>query len=329
MATRVILHIGLMKSGTTFIQRRLEANPDLLAAQKICFPGQIWTDQVWAVGEYFGFERSLPPEPGAWPRLLEEVRAHPGTALISMEFLGPVIRPNIERFVAEFAGMEVSVVATVRDLGRNVPAMWQESLKNRHTFSWPEYVAGVRHSEGVAGKHFWRQHATATMLQRWSEYVPDLTLVTVPQGGGPELLWDRFAEACSISPGQWQPGEHSNASIGAAASAYLLQLNQSTGHLTWDEYNLEIKRKLTRGALTAYRDRDQPIGFRVEPWLLEKYEFQRGRLDQLQGRGLRVIGDLDELRPVSVAGVDPSKVTEADLEAVQQAVLSHRNNPPA
>jgi hypothetical protein len=38
MAQRVIVHIGLMKSGTTFIQGRLGANRARLAAQGVLFP---------------------------------------------------------------------------------------------------------------------------------------------------------------------------------------------------------------------------------------------------------------------------------------------------
>ncbi|HNA99000.1 MAG TPA: hypothetical protein PKM12_04065 [Marmoricola sp.] len=328
MANRVILHIGLMKSGTTFVQGRLDANRDLLTAQGICFPGETWTDQVWGIGEFFGFERALPPQPGAWPALIREINEHPGTALISMEFLSPVVRPNIERFVAEFTNAEVRVVATVRDLGRNVPAMWQESLKNRYTFTWPEYVEGVRDRQGAAGKHFWRQHATATILQRWSEYVSAVSLVTVPHGGGSEVLWDRFAQACGISPEPWRQGSFPNASIGAIAAAYLLRLNQTSDSLTWPEYNLEVKNKLLRGPLTAYRAQDHSIGFTVEPWLLDKYHFQHGRLMELVANGMEVIGDLDELRPVDVAGIDPTQVTDSEIEHLGRFIEATQAGSP-
>ena len=52
MASRVILHIGLMKSGTTFLQGRLDANRQSLQEQGILFPGPGWQDQVHGLGEF-------------------------------------------------------------------------------------------------------------------------------------------------------------------------------------------------------------------------------------------------------------------------------------
>jgi len=324
MASRVILHIGLMKSGTTFLQGRLDANRQTLQEQGILFPGSGWQDQVHGLGEFFGFARSMRPAPGAWSELREQVDDHQGQAIISLELLAAMVRPNIARLVADFRGTPVSVVATVRDLGRNVPAMWQESLKNRYTYSWPEYVAGVRDRVGDAGKHFWRQHATGTILQRWSEYVPDLTLVTVPQSGGPETLWERFAGVCGIEGADWLPGDFNNPSLGAAAATYLLELNAATADLPWDEYNVRIKINLVRDVLSTYREHDQPIGFEVEPWLIEKYDFLSGRLEGLAQQGMRVVGDLAELRPRSVSGVDPTTVTDDQVEAVRRVVAQYR-----
>ncbi len=151
MASRVILHIGLMKSGTTFLQGRLDANRQSLQEQGILFPGPGWQDQVHGLVEFFGFTRSMRPTPGAWSELRAQIDDHQGLTIISLELLAAVVRPNIERLVDDFRGTPISVVATVRDLGRNVPAMWQESLKNRYTYSWPEYVAGVRDRVGDAG----------------------------------------------------------------------------------------------------------------------------------------------------------------------------------
>ena len=324
MASRVFLHIGLMKSGTTFLQGRLEANRASLQEQGILFPGPSWYDQVHGIGEFFGFSRSQRPEAGAWSELLSQVNAHQGPVIISLELLAAVLRPNIQRFTQEFAGTPLSVVATVRDLGRNVPAMWQESLKNRYTYSWSEYVAGVRYHEGDAGNRFWRQQATGTILQRWSEYVPDLTLVTVPQSGGPEILWERFAGVCGIEGSDWLPGDFNNPSLGAAAATYLLELNSSTSAMSWDQYNVKIKRELVRDVLSAYRDHDQPIGFEVEPWLIDKYDFLLGRLERLARNGMRVVGDVSELRPVSVSGVDPTTITEDQVEAVRRVVAQYR-----
>ena len=49
MADRVVLHIGSMKSGTSFIQNVLGNNREALAEHGITFAGERWRDQVTAV----------------------------------------------------------------------------------------------------------------------------------------------------------------------------------------------------------------------------------------------------------------------------------------
>ena len=54
MAKRVVVHIGLMKSGTTFVQGRLGANRARLDAQGVLFPGPTWRRHVNAVQDLMG-----------------------------------------------------------------------------------------------------------------------------------------------------------------------------------------------------------------------------------------------------------------------------------
>jgi hypothetical protein len=140
------------------------------------------------------------------------------------------------------------------------------------------------------------------------------------------VLWDRFSQACGIAPASWREGVFPNVSIGAIAAAHLLNLNQNVDAMSWHEYNVEIKSKLLRGPLTAYKDRDRRIGFTVEPWLMEKYDFLRGRLDGMVEGGMKVIGDLDELRPVDVPGVDPASVTAAELDDIAEFIRDYQQN---
>ena len=37
---------------------------------------------------------------------------------------------------------EVHVVCTARDLARQIPAVWQEDVKNRHVVTFADFVAG-------------------------------------------------------------------------------------------------------------------------------------------------------------------------------------------
>ena len=69
MAERVVLHVGCMKSGTSFLQRTLAENRGVLAAHGFTFPGEGWQQQVLAVIDVRGHRRDgeVPPDVvGAW-----------------------------------------------------------------------------------------------------------------------------------------------------------------------------------------------------------------------------------------------------------------------
>ena len=90
MARRTILHIGAMKSGTSHIQSRLFSNRKALLEAGVLVPGRKWTDQAR------GVTRPAPDPAARSPRGrrvlaadADEIHTHPGTAVVSMEFLGP------------------------------------------------------------------------------------------------------------------------------------------------------------------------------------------------------------------------------------------------
>src|SRR4051812_42509113 len=135
-----------MKSGTSTIQHQLQCHPEALDAQGFRFPGGRWRSQILGVLDVLDQTRDgqvVPGSEGAWQHLLDELAAYDGTGVISMEFLGPTPPDYIEKVVASLRPAHVHVVMTVRDLGRNVPAMWQEGLKNRATWTWPEYLEAI------------------------------------------------------------------------------------------------------------------------------------------------------------------------------------------
>ena len=89
--------------------------------------------------------RSLPD--GPWQHLVDVVNEWPGTAIVSMEFLAPRKEPKIEVIKEAFAGTDLQVVLTARDLARSLPAMWTESTQNRGVRTWEEFLDAVRNED--------------------------------------------------------------------------------------------------------------------------------------------------------------------------------------
>lgn len=317
MAQRVVVHIGLMKSGTTFLQGRLGANRQDLDAHGVLFPGPSWRRHVNAVQDLMG---SSGATAGAWDSLTQQVNAYPGTAVISMEYLA-MAGPRAIRIIGRsFGDADLRIVVGARDLGRTVPAMWQEAVKNRSVLGFHEYVEGIR-DEAENGRRFWRQQQAARIVTRWAEHLGParVHVVTVPPPSAPgEVLWDRFSEVAGIpARPSWNEAPRANESLGAASALLMRRLNELTADLPVKAYKRRVK-AVGKHLLPAHRGAEQPIGFTVPDWL--RQEATRIR-EEISASGVHVVGELDDLTPLDVPGVDPATVdAEAELDAALAAL---------
>jgi hypothetical protein len=312
MAQRVVLHAGLMKSGTSYLQKRLTANRDLLASRGVLFPGRVWRDQVLAVSDVLGRKHFGRLSDGTWASLVDEMAAFDGTALVSMEFLGPAPPERIAAVLDSLAGTPVEVVLTLRDLGRGVPAMWQESLQNGGSVPWGEYVDLLPGKQKPA-RAFWRQQGMARIVGNWVDAVgaDRVTLVTVPPAGAdPRLLWERFCSATGIPGEGYVDIPPANTSLDAASALVLRDLNArlADDDLPPRVYHKLVKFRLGKKVLGG-RPGGPAIGFEPPRWLERRAAEIVARL---AGSGARVVGDLADLTPVAVPGVDPRQVPEAE-----------------
>lgn len=323
MAERVVLHVGAMKSGTSYVQRLLVTNKETLAGRGVLFPGSSWRTQVRAVADVLERKRVVaqPPE-GAWQSLVDELAAWEGTGIVSMEFLGPAGPAKIERVVSSFPPGTVHVIVTARDLARNVPAMWQETLKNGRHRSFDDYVDAIRDSERGPGLGFWREQGLVRMCRRWMNAVgaAQVTLVTLPgPGSPPEALWQRFAAAAGVEPAGMEQPPPANESLGAVSAEVLRQLNVLLDGMDYGDYAPLVKHQLAQRILGPRRREEPAVGFDPPDWLLDR---ARRMVSSLRELGVRVEGDLDDLTPVPVRGVDPRTVDDGERADAAIAALA-------
>ena len=244
-----------------------------------------------------------------------QVADHDGDAVISVELFGPVAPKRIRGIVDAFGGAPIDVVVTVRDLGRVVPAMWQERLKNGGTLGWREYTAGL--TEGSeAARGFWWQQGAARIVRNWADAVgPDrVTVVTVPlPGAEPGLLWSRFCAAADIPGDGCADVAPTNTSLDVASAVVLRAMNAvlaERGGIDPD-YQLLLKFRLAKQVMGA-RTGGRPIGFEPPSWLTER---AGEMVAKIRSTGVPVVGDLAELTPLVVAGDDPDAVDATDALA--------------
>ena len=311
MSQTVFLHVGLPKSGTTYIQRVLATHKEAFAStEQLLFPGHSWGLQVNATRDVRQMRRGGKEAAGSWQRLVREIHAWPGDAVVSMEWLCAADADQVARIVGDLAPSRVRVVFTVRDIARTLPSAWQEMVKNRKTWSWGEFLTGVTAEDSrdnEAGNRFWPKQDMAAMLDTWGTQVPseDLVVVTVPlPGSPPELLWERFAGVLGIPPRDYGTAlPRHNESLGVESTEVVRRLNEAArGAGFGKEAHLRIfKHVVARRILAARRSQESRLGLPAEyhDWAREAAQEQ---VEAITQRGAVVVGDLEDLHAVDRPG---------------------------
>lgn len=337
MARRIHLHIGTMKSGTTYLQQLCTEHRERLLESGVLWP---ISARYQAVRDLFGWPWEGDPSPSEWRALTKEMRQHPGDVILSNELISLLSDRRLERLVKALPAEELYVVITARDLGRGLPSQWQTSVKNGNRQGWEEFALWVCRDvplddaeqsdgqdpggrEGPASVHerFWRKHDVASLIHRSQRFVPAqrITLVTVPpQGGDPALLVERFGAAVGVDLATLEPAEYEgNPSLGAHSAELMRRLNQtlSSDQLAERLYGLRIG--LGRRSLAPRAGSEPAYGLSQEQldWLTARVARM---IDEIESTGVVVQGDVQDLRPSStsvVPGVDPGVTSETDLLA--------------
>lgn len=325
----VHLHVGTPKSGTTYLQRVLASNRDRLARSGYLYPGRRQAHFMAALDvRDRGFRgHRYAASKGAWAELVSQVLEFDGPALVSHEILGSAAPDEIGRAVDSFADRPVRVVVTCRDLGRQVPATWQERVKNRHPQTYDEFLDSIlappservpAPGERPAGSgQFWRSQDLADLGRRWGAAVGpgNVSFVTVPRhGAAPDELWHRFADAVGLPPfDRVDPGRGHNTSLGTAETELLRRLSATLPEdLPWPAYARLVKQRFAQRELVGHA-----VAGRLtvpEEWRPDVEEAAGRVVAELREREYRVVGDLADLQPVfRQDGTLPRDVTEAEL----------------
>lgn len=303
MSRRVYLHIGTPKTGTTYLQGRFLANKDALASGGMRYPVGMRTDMFLpaldVVQRRWG--GMLEAAEGHWDGLARRVQRSDGNALISHEILAGAKAAQVERVMRDLNGLEIHLVLTARDLGRQIPAEWQEHVKHRGKTSYRRYLKLLHDTKDTPmDRWFWRVQSLPDVMRRWARDIePErVHVVTVPhRSSGPDELWDRFCRALDLDP-TLAPSlpPRANQSMGAAETTMLRRLNKRLRRrLSNDDYRRLVRATLVHERL-AQRDAKVPIVVppRDRDWVEECADLA---VEWVEASGVHVVGDVDDLRP--------------------------------
>jgi hypothetical protein len=326
VANRVFLHVGLPKSGTTYLQAVLAENKQRLQQRaELLYPGERWEAQVHAARDVLSADlhgSTHPGVEGAWGRLVEEIGLWPGDAVVSMEWLGSADPTQARRMVDSLAPADVHVVVTARDLGRTIPAAWQEFMQNWEQWTWDEFLRGIiseHPRDNPAGQLFWTQQDLGRVLTIWRDVLPAdrIHIITLPAPGAPAAeLWTRFASVVGVDPAEYDAsGSGTNESLGLESAELMRRLNElsRTRGMDWPEYDEAFKHALAKRTLARRKNRESALALpqEHEPWISARAEEMK---KAIRASGAQVVGDLTDLDPVFIdTGLQPADVTDAAL----------------
>jgi hypothetical protein len=340
MAARLILHIGVQKSGSTYLQQMLQDRARELSATGVLYTlptgkraakirvnhhevatyGLLGDEYPWVPPERVAGQR------GWWRELRDQVRTWPGTAIVSAEALSVVRLEGARRIVEEFGiPGQTDVFITARGFGKLLPSAWQQQLRNGRATSFASYLrnfAGERDKgwdvlEKELQAEKWRAFALGRLARRWASIVgmERVTLITNP-GSPPDLLWRRFLEAAELGATSGLPAPDPDTivhgGVTAAEAEVLVSINARLLAANWAPSTVRrVGNRIVR-AWSAREERGPRLG--IPPDYREQVDrWSREDLADLRRAGPRVVGDLDEL--TYSADAEPPEPTAADIIA--------------
>ena len=330
MSRRVYLHVGTPKSGTSYLQDKLARNRARLEQQGLDYihtrTGDHFEAALDLIGERWAGEEKAAR--GQWDALVLEARKARRDVLVSHEILAGAEPESVSRAMASFPDREVHVVLTVRDLGRQIPAEWQELIKHRGGRDYAAFIRAVHRNYTRTDwtMWFWRVQHVPRILARWGADLPPgrVHLVTVPPSGGPRgLLWERFASVIGLDPhASYVESKTTNASLGGAEVTMLRRLNIELNdpRLPRDTYVEWVRETIVREVLAQ---RPDMVPATVPPKRRASIEaITSDWVAEIGESGIDIVGDLEDLRSVWPEDSDSwSDPDQADPEIVAEAAI--------
>jgi len=335
MSKHLVIHAGFHKSGTTALQSSLFDQRRHLLENGILYPDcestghhrASWslTRRPWG---WAGRGGTTTP-PSVWNRLARSVRQHPGTSVISSEFLTDCDEPAMRQLLADTRAARNTVFFTLRPLIKILPSSYQQSLKSGRKLdygSWLHRVLDPARANATA-QTFWHRHDHRRILAAWvSIFGRENVILAITDESAPEKIYQAFLRVLA-TPDSVLPASRPrrlNRSLTWPEIELLLEVNRCFPEdKRWQDYVTFVRGGAVRGLTNRPPPHPGDPPLLTPPWAIQRaQEIMREENEQLRGLGLQVLGDLDAMLTADVPAGENTPTGSVSTASAAQALLS-------
>ncbi|MFE7407805.1 hypothetical protein [Isoptericola sp. NPDC057559] len=327
----LLLHIGLMKTGTTSLQNAAAALRPELLARGVRYPGR-HTNHRSAVNDFMGqsWGWDTAPVEGAWRKLRAEIDGDTENRVwFGHEFAANADDATVAAWRAEL-GERAHVVVTLRNYAAILPSMWQEMMKEGHPWTFERWLKNSFADQPEEElRPFLERHDQGRVVTRWAEaFGPENVTVVVVDKSTPSLLFDAFESMLGLEHGLLGTakldGKSTNRGMSVEEAELLRALNlRLRKQLTWLEYCKWLRDTASNSMLKRRKPGAHDTKLVLPTWAAEAAHARSARyVEQIRESGVRVVGDLALLNAEVPSSADPRlRADVVPIDAATEAVL--------
>ena len=331
-ADAVLVHIGPHKTGTTAIQTTLAASRPALAAHGVQYPGNGSAHHRAAralrqISGGWEHDHEAVPDLSVWTRLAERVRDTPGRVVLSSEFFAQSDAETQSKLIQDLGPERVHLLTGARNPAAIAVSTWQQVLRQGRPVTLDDWLKNQFHrtEESTKPGPFWSFADSGLLTSSWAQAIsPERITVIALDEGDRQLLPSTFEQLLDLPAGllAGQEAVFANRGLNAAEAAFISSIIEVLdSRLTWAEYTRVMRKGVLRRVLERRPGPDEPK-VALPAWAVEQAAAEAERsIEKLRQSGVRIVGNLDSLRPARPAGADAAPSTDVPLEIAVEAVV--------
>ena len=347
--SKLYLHVGFHKTGTTALQTILNRNRKQLAELGFLYPKtrkfKAQHEFAWsAANRGWGWKQFGGSFAGPKPakRMYKALRKSKLDAIISSEFLSELTTDQIQKLLDLIGSRDLKVIFTVRPIAKILPSAYQQEIKNGSKLTYSKWLERVfdTETENRNNVRFWGRHSHHIEIAKWVGVLgKERVSVIISDDSKPDFLSEAFFGLIGVPTDSFREPKESfiNRSMDLAEIELIRQINlKFKRELGWDEYVVGVRSSIVKAWTSSSPSENSPGRLATPSQFAPQLEAKAKEIAQgIKDLGVEIIGDLSSLEKASYGEnqipttieianlVDPilSRTREATLDSISSKEL--------